>query len=617
MRKDNNERNLQQAYALYTRVPALILGITVILSIALTVLYVFFKIFALIIVLIVVAAVALTSYIIFYILVSRRLRQVIFKQVYETTYKNLQKIENNDTNLLSYGNSDIKEVRMLDKATMDLKKKLNASYLVVTTPDYSKFNLEYVDESKSLVTFKSFKENLTNIIFVSQSFRNVLIEVFYELPSGMVINPEERERILNLYRETFSDHDRVLYMFAEDNKSLLIYVPVIDSFTEIKEKLGYAVGNSSITIRDDRGIQHIVAKYAVVAYPYSNEEMMLGDLRFAKRQNQPYYLFLPQRYRENINKDLMLNTSMSTNYTSKVLGELNKINYSSFDNDKNKTILRNVFNAVADFLNVDEAGIIVYDRTNETYYPYVSARRNTLFTEREVSKEFVETLAGAVDDDDSYFFSTKRHASGSIKRILDMYGINSGTYFVVRSVDNKSISALIYMFNHENDLKWNAYMREMFYIMSVRLENYFDKREIADYANSKIIENENILALSHLYSYHIDDDYKITELSKSMKRKFPSLKIGDVCHKVFFGNEKPCKDCPVRTNQKKYFEDRGTKFESSLVLTNRREKDTVVLVKQLTNKDELGDLFHPDLLIYSFKRQSSIMNIPKLELLLI
>ena len=601
MRKDNNERNLQQAYALYTRVPALILGITVLLSIALTVLYVFFKIFALIIVLIVVAAVAFTSYIIFYILVSRRLRQTIFKQVYETTYKNLQKIENNDTNLLSYGNSDIKEVRMLDKATMDLKKKLNASYLIVTTPDYSKFNLEYVDESKSLITFKSFKENLTNIIFVSQSFRNVLIEVFYELPAGVTINEKDKERILDLYRETFSDHDRVLYMFAEDNRSLLIYVPVIDSFNEIKEKLGYAVGNSSITIRDDRGIQHIVARYAVVAYPYSNEEMMLGDLRFAKRQNQPYYLFLPQRYRENINKDLMLNTSMSTNYTSKVLGELNKIDYSSFDNDKNKTILVNVFNAVADFLNVDEAGIIVYDRTNETFYPYVSARRNTLFIEREVSKEFVETLAGAVDDDDSYFFSTKRHASGSIKRILDMYGINSGTYFVVRSVDNKGISALIYMFNHENDLKWNAYMREMFYIMSVRLENYFDKREIADYANSKIIENENILALSHLYSYHIDDDYKITELSKSMKRKFPSLKIGDVCHKVFFGNEKPCKDCPVRTNQKKYFEDRGTKFESSLVLTNRRDKDTVILVKQLTNKDELGDLFHPDLLIYSFR----------------
>ena len=601
MAKKNKQRNLQQAYALYTRVPALILAITILVSIALAVFYVVYKEFAFIIVLIVFSAVSFIGYGIFYIIISLRLKQTFFKQIYETTFMNLQKIKDNDASLLSYGNSDIKEVRMLDKATMDLRKKLNSSFLIVTTPDYSNLNLEYVDKSKDLITFKSFKVNLSNIIFVSQSFRNVLIEVFYDLPADTFISDEDKERILNLYHETFSDHERVLYMFAEDNKSLLIYVPVIDSFTEIKEKLGYAVGNSSITIRDDRGIQHIVAKYAVVAYPYSSEEMMLGDIRFAKRQNQPYYLFLPQRYRENVNKDIILNTTMNTNYTSKVLVELNKIDYSSFDNDKNKVIIKNVFNAISDFLNIDEAGIIVFDRANEVYYPYVFARRNTMFNEGEVSKEFVETLASVVDDDNSYFFSTKRHASGTIKRILDMYGINSGTYFVVRSVDNKGVSALVYMFNRENDLKWNSYMREMFYIMSVRLENYFDKREIADFANSKVVENDNILALSHLFSYHVDDEFKITEVSKNMKRKFPSLKIGDICHKFFFNNEKPCKDCPLRTKQKKYFEDRGVKFESSLVLANRRDKDNVVLVKQLSQKDEVGDLFHPDLLIYSFR----------------
>ena len=601
MAEKNKQRTIQDAYALYTRIPALILGITVLLSIALTVLYVAFHIFAFIIVLIVVAVISFSAYAVFYFIVSKRLKQIFFKQIYETTYKNINKIKDNDTSLLSYGNSDIKEVQMLDNATSELRKKLNSSFLILATPDYSKLNLEYVDKEKDLITFRSFKSNLSNIIFVSQSFRNVLIEVFYELPSSEVLSDDDKERILNLYRDTFSDHDRVLYMFAEDDKSLLIYVPVIDSFTEIKEKLGYAVSESTVTIRDDRGIRHISAKYALVSYPYSNEEMMLGDLRFAKRQGQPYYLFLPQRYRENINKELMLNTTMNTNYTSKVLVELNKIDYSSFDNDKNKVILKNVFNAISDFLNVDEAGIIAFDRTNEIFYPYISARRNSLFAERDVSKEFVETLARATDDDNSYYFSTKRHASGSIKRILDMYGINSGTYFVVRTTDNKGISALIYMFNRENDMKWNAYMREMFYIMSIRLENYFDKREIADYANSKIVENDSILALSHLFSYHVDDEFKITEISKSMKRKFPSLKPGEICHKFFFNNEKPCKDCPLRTNQKKYFEDRGQKFESSLVLSNRRDKDNVVLVKQLSQKDEVGDLFHPDLLIYSFR----------------
>ncbi len=187
MKSKNEQRNLHQAYALYTRIPALILGITVLFIISFAVLYVVFDIFAFIIVLIAVAFVSFTTYAVFYIVVSRRLRQTFFKQIYETTYKNLNKIKDNDTNLLSYGNSDIKEIQMLDKATNDLKKKLNASYLVLTNPDYSQFDIEYVDKSKDLITFKSFKANLSNIIFVSQSFRNVLIEVYYELPADTEI----------------------------------------------------------------------------------------------------------------------------------------------------------------------------------------------------------------------------------------------------------------------------------------------------------------------------------------------------------------------------------------------------------------------------------------------
>ena len=51
---DKKQRNIQQAYALYTRIPALILGITILLSVAFATLYVVFKIFAFIIILLVI-----------------------------------------------------------------------------------------------------------------------------------------------------------------------------------------------------------------------------------------------------------------------------------------------------------------------------------------------------------------------------------------------------------------------------------------------------------------------------------------------------------------------------------------------------------------------------------
>ena len=600
MKDKRKQRGLIESYTHYTRIPAIILTVTIGLTFTLVALEFFFPNIAFLIAIAAVVFFAFILYILYFMFIRNKLKATFYDQIYKVTMENLEKIKNNDTNLISYGESDIKEINLLNNTTLDVSKKLDSSYLIVTSPDYEKFDLDYVDKEKNLITFKSFKENLANIIFVSQSFRNVLIEVYYELPADEKLSEADKERLLDLYRETFSDHDNVLYMFAEDEKSLLIYVPVIDSFTEIKEKLGYALNDSSVTIRDDRGIRHIIAKYALVAYPYSNEEMMLGDLRAAKRQGEPYLLFLPQRARENINKNLMLNSTMNVNYSSKVLVELNKIDYSVTANEKNKAILRNVFNAITDFLDIDEGGVVAFDRTNGAYYSYVSSRRSTLFNQ-DISKGLIEALAGAVDDDNSYYFSTKRHASGSIKRVLDMYGINSGEYFVVRSIDSKEITALVYLFNREKDLKLNTYLREMFYVISIRIENYFDKREIADFAQTKMLENDSILALSHLFSYHIDDEYRFTEVSKSMKNKFPKIKLGDTCHKFFFGNEKPCKDCPLKTSQKKYFEDKGIKFESSLVLSNRKDKDHVILTKQLNELDEIGDLFDPDLLVYSFR----------------
>ena len=599
--KKNKQKNLLQEYTNFIRMPAVLIAFMLVVTITLTILFAIYNVRSLLIALVIFSGVSLAVYVIHFFFISKKLKKTFYKQIYETTYKNLNKIANNEVNLTSYGDSDVKEINMLDKATSDLRKKLNSSYLLVYTPDYSKLNLEYADKEKNLITYKSFKDNLSNIIFISQSFRNVLIEVYYELPADVVLSDKDKTRILELYRQTFQDHDGVLYMFAEDNKSLMIYVPVIDSFREIQEKLGYAVTNSSVTIRDDRGIRHVLAKYAVVAYPYSNEEMMLGDLRYAKRQGEPYYLFLPQRLRENRGKDLMMNTTMNINYTSKIMVELSKLNYRFGDNEQNKVILRAIFSAIVDFLDMDEGGIIAFDENTEAYYSYVASQKSKLFVGKNVSSDFVNALAEVADRDSTNYFSTKRHASASIKRILDMYGINAGEYYVIRSIDGSKVVALIYLFNREKDLKLTTYLRETFFVIALRIENYFEKREIADYADNKRTENDNILALSHLFSYHIDGEYKITEISKNLAHKFPNIKTGDLCHKFFFGKDKPCKDCPLRTRQKKYFEDKGSQYESSLVLTDRRDKEWVILVKQLTNLDSLGDLFHPDFLTYSFR----------------
>lgn len=598
----NKKKDLLQSYRRYIFIPAIIIAVALVLTIVLITLYAYTHVIAFVIVFDAIAVSTLIAYIVFYLRLSKKLKTTYYKQLFETTYININKIKNNDTNLIGYGDSDYREIQMLDKATSDVKTKLESSYLILRTPDYSSIPLEYVDEAKSLITYKSFRDNISNIIFVSQSFKNVVLEVYFNLPNTMEIPNEDKTRLLNLYQDTFAEHDKVLFMFAEDNRSIIIYLPVIDSFSEIKEKLNHIVTSSSIMIRDEKGIKNILAKYALVCYPYSNEEMILGDLRYAKQQDRPYNLYLPKRIKNNVSSKILMNSSMNLNYTSKIINELSALDYSAYNNEKNHILLKEVFEAMANFLEIDEVGIIAYNESMDQYYSYVTSKNSELFKNNEnVNKDFIEALSKVVDEDNTYYFSKKKHASVTIQPIIGLYGIQSGIYYVIKNLEENKVIALVYLFNRNKDMNLTTYLRETFFIVSLRIENYFEKREIADYADAKETENENILALSNLYVYHIDDDYNLTYLSKGAKKNFTKMAIGDKCYHAFFGLEKKCKDCPFLTKKKKYFEHKEKQYETSMTLSDRKDDDRVLVIKRLEDNQVVGDLYQEDFLTYSYK----------------
>ncbi len=599
--KNKKKRNLLSTYKGYTLIPAFTVAVFLVSTIALITSYAYTRSLVFIFIFDAVALVTLVAYFVFYIRLSRRLKKTFYKQLFETTYTNINKIRNNDMNLVSYGDSNIREIQMLDKATNDIKSKLESSFLMLKDPDYSHINLEYVDKEKNLITYKSFKNNISNIIFVSQSFRNVVIEAFFELPSGFELTDVDKNRLLSLYRDLFKEHDNVLYMFGENNKSILIYIPVIDSFAEIKEKLNLVVTKSSIMIRDERGLRNVLAKYAIVAYPYSNEEMILGDLKYAKQQGKPYNLYLPSRLKNNVGTKLMMNTSMNLNYTSKIVNALSNLDYSSTNNEQNDALLKNIFDAICNFIDVDEGGIIAYNKSMNQYYSYIASSKTGLFADGIVKEDFIKTLGETTDEDDAYYFSTSTHANLSLQQCLGQYGIQSGIYYVIKDLDNNRIIAVVYIFNRNRDLKLNTYLRETFYIVALRIENYFEKREIADYADSKQNENESILALSNMYAYHIDNDYNITYLSNNMKKIFPKIKVGEKCYKAMFGLDKRCRDCPYSAKKKKYFEIQDNSFEASMTLSDKNDKDGVVFIKHLEKDELVGDLYQEDFLVYSYR----------------
>lgn len=56
----------------------------------------------------------------------------------------------------------------------------------------------------------------------------------------------------------------------------------------------------------------------------------------------------------------------------------------------------------------------------------------------------------------------------------------------------------------------------------------------------------NTLEKFNAYEYVINKDYEILEASKSLQEKFDKAIKGKKCHKVLFGLDKPCEDCPLK-----------------------------------------------------------------------
>ena len=130
MEKKNTQRSLLSSYTKFTRLPGIVLLGIILVDSALIIAYVFVQHLAFLIALDAISVLAFIAYIIYFLVISKRLRTVFYKQIFETTYENINKVRNNDTDLLYYGESDIKEVNELEKATSDLKKKLSSSKLV-------------------------------------------------------------------------------------------------------------------------------------------------------------------------------------------------------------------------------------------------------------------------------------------------------------------------------------------------------------------------------------------------------------------------------------------------------------------------------------------------------
>ena len=532
---------------------------------------------------------------------SRRFNALFVRGLYSITVFNLRNITDNENALINYPNNEYEEFVSLNEQVDSLKVELDSATLIAATQDFSHLNLDYLDVERNVVTLRSFKESLEDIIFGSQNYRNVLIELYYELNDD-ILEPQDISYLITLLHKNFADYQQLLLIVSDDKKSLFMYLPRIDSISKIKEQLENAIKGATINKHTPEGITSLSAHFVLVCYPFSDVKEIFSDLAYAKRQQEePISIYLPNRtitFKDN----RILKNSMNLNTMSKILAPLLNLNLSLENSVKNRAEVEKVVRSIRNNFDLDYAGIISYDEVRGQYYfSYQNNHKDLpeLSKDNYIEKEFVYAMNVAKDENGSYYFSKRSHANSALGRHLDRVGLESGLFYVLNEGDT-TVGA-IYFFNKNKEFHIDSYIQESLVLLCDKIAAILLGERRDQEVSSSYQEIDSLLKLSEFATYRVaNDDYTLLRASRTLYDIFPHVKLREKCYKALYGLDKPCRDCPLLTGNKKTGAISNTNYETSLVLAGTKGAYRVMTLRNI-GKEEGEQRYHPDLLINSYR----------------
>ena len=600
MKKKQREITIARSFALSYIIPGVILVTMLVLSVILFGLAGRFDSRALLIAGISVVAVftviyAVTSLVLFY-----KLIKVYQDGLYKTTASLLRGLKQNIPTTDNYPKTIIKEMNELREELNDVNTITSNSTLISHDLSEAYIPLNYISEEDGIITLESFKSELRALIYSSQNYRNAIVEVFYDLEDD-VITDEEGKRIIGVLKDNFANYSHLLFIPNEDQTGFFMFLPKVDSISNIRDRLESALKNISVAKKTFDGITTVNARFSVVCYPYSNINELFSDLKYAKRQGQALNIYLPSRLAA-LSENRVLQNSLNLNHMSRVMEKLSDLKVTSKEKDKSLKTIKNTMSDLITYLDIDCAGIISFDDVNNTYSAMLSVEKDTtpIFPAGTlIEKRFINAIDAARDPDDSYYFSTRKHTPFEVGNFLDKIGVYSGFYYLIH--DQKQVISVIYFFNKDRDLVIDSYIRETIFLVSYRIGDFFFMLNEEQKIDETYKEINGILVSSDYTLYRIDrNNYNLVGYSSHFPTICPKAKIGDKCYHTIYGLDEPCQGCPLRANKKMLSTIRNKKYETSLTINESNNRLVRMLLHNIKDGDDTTDRFDKDLLINSY-----------------
>ena len=531
---------------------------------------------------------------------SRRFNALFVRGLYSITVFNLRNIIDNENTLIDYPDNNYEEFVSLNKQVNELKTELDSATLIAANQNFSHINLDYIDVTRNIVSLRSFKDNLEEIIFASQNYRNVIVELYYELNDD-TLSEQDINYLIILLNKNFGDYRQSLLILSEDKRSILMYFPRIDSLSKIREQLEITLKSATINKHTPEGITNLIAHFALVCYPFSDVKELFPDLAYAKRQGEIINIYLPDRL-NNFKDNKILKNSMNLNTMSKILAPLLALNLSLENSSSNRKEVEKVVRSIRTSFDIDYAGIISYDEVRGQYYfSYQNQNKELppLSKDNYIEKEFVYAMNTAKDENGSYYFSFRSHANSALGRHLDRVGLESGLFYVLNEGDQ--VVGAIYFFNKNKEFHIDSYIQESLVVLCDKIATILLGERRDEEVNNSFQEIDSLLKLSEFATYRVaGNDYTLLRASRSLYDIFPNVTLRKKCYKALYGLDKPCKDCPLLTGNKKISALSNTHYETSLVLANSHSAYRVMTLRNI-GKDEGEQRYNSDLLINSYR----------------
>lgn len=595
------KRSITSSFVLTMALPAVALLLLLANTLTFGILYAIKGEMLFLILLIAIDALLLGAFVVLLILLTKYVRVVYYDGFYRVSRENMSQLSQGKMAFSHYPDDHIEEMSELNAYVDRIGEKMSVSILYSKNVDYHALNLEILDEETHLVEEAKLRSYLPDLIQASGAFTIGLLDLHYEIGKEK-LTEEEKQRLLRLANEAFSFIPSRLFAFEEDGKSMLCYLPGIDSMRIVSEKITSYVSDLSVSKTMSDGMKFFPVKAAMVCYPNSSVTDIEDDLRYAKRQSAPITIFLPDRKKSSTKTLNFIEHQNTVAFFNKVLLPIRHLDGVNVEADR--ATLQEVYSAVGSYIGAEIMGLTLLEDTTNTHYAFFDDGKGL---EEMLHADFLSLITAIIDEDNSFYFSTRASCSEVLARHTDTMGINAG--FLYALYNGKKCIGVLYYGRRKGDMVFDSYTKEALIRMGDCFTDYFFLAEKEARARTFQRQSEHILGISNYSVYKVDDtSLHLTYVSPNLRALFPNAEVGEKCHKALYGLDRMCPHCPIREYAKMEGEAetklrgkvKNVEIETSLTLNDTKSHERTLLVERIKEGAIHSDPYDKNWLAYSF-----------------